>query len=44
LRVIETGLRADDRVVIGGLMRAIPGQKVEAQMQALSTAQSPPAK
>jgi RND family efflux transporter MFP subunit len=45
LRVIETGLRADDRVVIGGLMRAIPGQKVEVQMQELSTAStSPPAK
>jgi RND family efflux transporter MFP subunit len=45
LRVIETGLRPDDRVVIGGLMHAIPGQKVEAQMQELSTAPtSAPAK
>ena len=31
LRVIESGLNKDDRVVIGGIMRAIPGQKVDAQ-------------
>lgn len=30
LRVISTGLNKDDRVVVGGIMRAIPGQKVEA--------------
>jgi RND family efflux transporter MFP subunit len=29
LRVIEKGLNKDDRVVVGGIMRAIPGQKVE---------------
>jgi RND family efflux transporter MFP subunit len=28
LRVIETGLQPDDRVVINGLSRAVPGQKV----------------
>ena len=33
LRVIESGLNADDRVVIGGLLRAIPGQKVDPQLQ-----------
>jgi RND family efflux transporter MFP subunit len=33
LRVIESGLKADDRVVIAGLLRAIPGQKVEPQVQ-----------
>ena len=33
LRVIESGLRPDDRVVIAGLLRAIPGQKVEPQLQ-----------
>ena len=43
LRVIETGLNADDRVVVGGLARAIPGQKVEAQMQQLSTGPTSPA-
>ena len=31
LRVVETGLKPDDRVVIGGLLRAIPGQKVDPQ-------------
>jgi RND family efflux transporter MFP subunit len=29
LRVIEDGLTKDDRVVIGGIMEAIPGQKVD---------------
>ena len=33
LRVIESGLKADDRVVTAGLLRVIPGQKVEPQMQ-----------
>ena len=31
LRVVRTGLRPDDRVVVGGLQRAMPGQKVEVQ-------------
>jgi RND family efflux transporter MFP subunit len=34
LRVIETGLSKDDRVVVGGIMRAIPGQKVEPELAA----------
>jgi multidrug efflux system membrane fusion protein len=29
LRVIEKGLTKDDRVIVGGVMRAIPGQKVD---------------
>ena len=33
LRVIENGLKADDRVVIAGLLRAVPGQKVDPQLQ-----------
>jgi len=33
LRVIESGLKGDDRVVIAGLLRAIPGQKVDPQLQ-----------
>jgi RND family efflux transporter MFP subunit len=32
LRIIESGLKADDRVVIAGLLRAIPGQKVDPQL------------
>src|ERR1700712_5625714 len=38
LRVIETGLKADDRVVTAGLLRAIPGQKVDPQLQKLEAA------
>jgi len=33
LRVIESGLKAGDRVVVAGLLRAIPGQKVEPQLK-----------
>jgi RND family efflux transporter MFP subunit len=33
LRLIASGLTADDRVVIAGLLRAIPGQKVDPQLQ-----------
>ena len=37
LRVIETGLKADDKVVIGGLLRAIPGQKVDPQARKIES-------
>src|ERR1700675_3729205 len=37
LRVIESGLKPDDRVVIAGLLRAIPGQKVDPQVQKIGT-------
>ncbi|HTE98267.1 MAG TPA: efflux RND transporter periplasmic adaptor subunit [Bradyrhizobium sp.] len=40
LRVIESGLKPDDRVVIAGLLRAIPGQKVDPQLQKI---EAPPA-
>ena len=33
LRVIESGLKPDDRVITAGLLRAIPGQKVDPQLQ-----------
>ena len=33
LRVIEDGLKPEDRVVTAGLLRAIPGQKVDPQLQ-----------
>jgi RND family efflux transporter MFP subunit len=36
LRVIESGLRADDHVVVAGLLRVIPGQKVDPQMQKIA--------
>lgn len=34
MRVIEKGLGADDRVVVAGLSRAIPGEKVKAELVA----------
>ena len=37
LRVIESGLKPDDRVVVAGLLRAIPGEKVDPQLRAAST-------
>ena len=40
LRVIDSGLKPDDRVVVAGLLRAIPGQKVDPQLQKLD---APPA-
>jgi RND family efflux transporter MFP subunit len=40
LRVIESGLKSDDRVVTAGLLRAIPGQKVDPQLQKI---EQPPA-
>jgi RND family efflux transporter MFP subunit len=33
LRVIESGLKPDDKVVTAGLLRAIPGQKVDPKLQ-----------
>ena len=33
LRAVEKGLEPDDRVVVAGVMRAVPGQKVDPQMQ-----------
>jgi RND family efflux transporter MFP subunit len=33
LRVIDSGLKLDDRVVTAGLLRAVPGQKVDPQLQ-----------
>jgi multidrug efflux pump subunit AcrA (membrane-fusion protein) len=41
LRVIETGLKPDDRVVTSGLLRAIPGQKVDPQLQKIEAAPAP---
>jgi len=38
MRVIESGLAAEDRVVVSGLLRAIPGQKVDPQAPTTSGA------
>jgi len=40
MRVIEKGISADDRVLVAGIMRAIPGQKVNPQTK---TADATPA-
>jgi RND family efflux transporter MFP subunit len=36
--VIDAGLKADDRVVVAGVIRAIPGEKVDPQMPAAAAA------
>jgi RND family efflux transporter MFP subunit len=38
MRVIDSGLKPDDRVVVSGLLRAIPGEKVDPQLQTASAA------
>jgi RND family efflux transporter MFP subunit len=38
LRVIEKGLSKDDRVVVGGITRAIPGQKVQFELHPVAAA------
>ena len=42
LRIIKDGLKADDRVVVNGLMRVRPGQKVTPQEQGATPAPSGP--
>jgi len=41
LRVIDSGLQPDDRVVIAGLLRAIPGQKVDPQVRKIEASPAP---
>jgi RND family efflux transporter MFP subunit len=41
LRVIEEGLKPDDRVVTAGLLRAIPGQKVDPQQKKIEASPAP---
>jgi RND family efflux transporter MFP subunit len=36
LRVIEKGVTKNDRVVAGGIMRAIPGQKVDPELRSVA--------
>ena len=40
LRVIEGGLKPDDRVVIAGLLRVIPGQKIDPQVTKIGQPQA----
>jgi RND family efflux transporter MFP subunit len=41
LRVIESGLKPDDRVIAAGLLRAIPGQKVDPQLKKVEASPQP---
>jgi RND family efflux transporter MFP subunit len=43
MRVITAGLAAEDRVVVDGIQRAIPGNKVEPKQVALTPPDAPPA-
>jgi multidrug efflux pump subunit AcrA (membrane-fusion protein) len=38
IRVVESGLNPQDRVVVVGVLRAVPGQKVDPQMQSADAA------
>ena len=41
LRVIDSGLKPDDRVITAGLLRAIPGQKVDPQVSKIEASPAP---
>ena len=43
MRVIDKGITADDRVIVDGIMRAIPGQKVTPQVKTPAAAPASPA-
>jgi RND family efflux transporter MFP subunit len=38
MRIVESGLNPDDRVVVAGILRATPGQKVDPQMEPAAAA------
>ncbi|HTW35025.1 MAG TPA: efflux RND transporter periplasmic adaptor subunit [Rhizomicrobium sp.] len=40
LRAIDSGLAPSDRVVVSGLMKAVPGERVEPEMQVAAAAES----
>ena len=42
-RAIDSGLKDDDRVVVSGILRAIPGQKVDPQQQTAAATPAPAA-
>jgi RND family efflux transporter MFP subunit len=43
MRVVESGLKPDERVVVAGIMDAVPGQKVDPQLQTPKSAAVEPA-
>jgi RND family efflux transporter MFP subunit len=38
MRIVESGLNPDDRVVVSGILRAVPGQKVDPQTEQIPAA------
>lgn len=38
LQIIESGLKPDERVVVAGILRAVPGQKVDPQLETIAAA------
>jgi RND family efflux transporter MFP subunit len=43
MRVIESGLKPDERVVVSGILDAVPGQRVDPQLQTPKSAAAEPA-
>jgi RND family efflux transporter MFP subunit len=43
MRVIEGGLKPDERVIVAGILEAVPGQKVDPQLQASTPTAAEPA-
>jgi RND family efflux transporter MFP subunit len=43
MRVVESGLKPDERVVVSGILEAVPGQKVDPQLQTPKAAAAEPA-
>jgi len=41
LRAIDRGLKPDDRVVVAGILRAVPGQKVNPQLETITPPGTP---
>jgi len=43
MRVVESGLNSDERVVVSGILDAVPGQKVDPQLSKAKSAATEPA-
>jgi len=43
MRVIESGLKPDERVIVAGILDAVPGQKVDPQLQPSTATTAEPA-
>jgi hypothetical protein len=43
MRVVDSGLKPDERVVVSGILDAVPGQKVDPELQTPKAAAAEPA-